>query len=67
MELNVFQNEFRDLSNKFNENKKIILRLEMSGSCLEEVSAELDKLDSVMEALFVDALKAKSWQKPDIS
>ena len=42
----------------------------MSGSCLEEVNAELenlDKLDSVMEAPSVDALKAKSWQKPVIS
>jgi len=63
VELNVFQNEFRDLSNKFNENEKIILRLEMSGSCLEEVNAELDKLDSVMEALSVDALKAKKLAK----
>jgi len=63
VELNVFQNEFRDLSNKFNENEKIILRLEMSGSCLEEVNAELDKLDSVMEALSVDALKAKKIGK----
>merc|ERR1719233_1457003 len=63
VELNIFQNEFRDLSNKFNENEKIIHRLEMQGSCLEEVNAELDKLDSVMEAMSVDALKAKKLSK----
>ena len=53
----------RELSNKFNENEKIIQRLQMSGSCLEEVNAELDKLDSVMEALSIDAHKAKKLAK----
>ena len=63
MELNIFQNEFRDLANKFNENEKIIQRLEMRGNCLEEVNTQLDKLDCVMEAMSVDALKAKKLAK----
>ena len=63
VELNQFQNEFRELSNKFNENEKIIKKLPMSGSCIEEVNAELDKLDSVIEALTVDVHKAKNLAK----
>ena len=59
----MFQDEFHDLSDKFNENEKIIQRLEISGNSAKEVNAELDKLDSTMEAMSVDALKAKKLAK----
>lgn len=63
VELNQFQIEFRELSNKFNENEKIIKKLTVSGENLEEVSAALDELDSVIEALSVDVIKAKNLAK----
>jgi len=63
VELNQFQNEFRELSNKFQENEKIIQKLPMSGESMEEVNTELDKLDSVLEALSVDVHKAKKLAK----
>ena len=63
MELNQFQIEFRELSNKFNENEKIIKKLPVNGSSIEEVNTQLDKLDSVIEALSVDAHKAKNLAK----
>jgi len=63
VELNQFQIEFRELSNKFIENEKIIQKLAICGSCLEEVTDELNKLESVMEALSVDTAKAKRLSK----
>ena len=63
MELNIFQNEFQTLSNRFKENEKLLLGLKMSGSSLEEVNAHLDKLESVTEDISADAIKAKKLAK----
>ena len=40
VELNQFQNEFRELCSKFQENEKIISKLPMSATSLEEVNEE---------------------------
>ena len=63
MELNAFQNEFRELSNKFKENERIIQKLEIIGTSLAEVNAELDNLETVTKALSVDVYKAKKLAK----
>merc|ERR1719167_817731 len=63
VELNIFQNEFQTLSNRFKENEKLLLGLKMSGSSLEEVNAHLDKLESVTEDISADAIKAKKLAK----
>ena len=62
VELYQFENEFRELVNKFSENEKIINRLIMTGfgSSLEEINKELDEIDDVMHALSVDVVKAKN-------
>ena len=43
MELNAFQNEFRELANKFKENEKIIQKLGVRGTALPEINEELTK------------------------
>ena len=63
VELNAFQNEFRELSNKFKENERIIQKLEIIGTSLAEVNAELDNLETVTKALSVDVYKAKKLAK----
>jgi len=62
VELYQFENEFRELVNKFSENGKIINRLIMSGfgNSLEEINKELDEIDNVINALSVDVMKAKT-------
>lgn len=59
VELYQFQTEYRELANKFGENEKIIKKLTVGGSSKEEVNAELDKMDSVIDAFSVDILKVK--------
>ena len=61
VELYQFENEFRELVNKFSENEKIINRLIMTGfgSSMEEINRELDEIDNVINALSVDVAKAK--------
>ena len=68
VELYQFENEFRELLNKFNENRKIINRLIMTGygSSLEELNKELDEIDNVIHALSVDVTKAKSLARSGI-
>jgi len=63
VELNTFQTEFRELSHKFSENEKIILKLAITGSNLHEVNEELDKFDNVIEAFSVDVQKANKLSK----
>ena len=63
MELNAFQNEFRELSNKFKENERIIQKLDIFGTSLAEINAELDNLETVTKALSVDVYKAKKLAK----
>ena len=63
MELNAFQNEFRELANKFKENEKIIQKLGIHGTTLAEVNEELDNLENVTKALSVDVYKAKKLAK----
>ena len=62
----MFQNEFRELANKFKENEKIIQKLAMSGSSLEAVNDELDNLETVTKALSVDVYKAKKLARTGI-
>ena len=59
----MFQNEYRELANKFKENEKIIQKLAMSGATFDEVNDELDNLETVTKALSVDVLKAKKLAK----
>ena len=63
VELNAFQNEFRELANKFKENEKIIQKLGIHGTTLAEVNEELDNLETVTKALSVDVYKAKKLAK----
>ena len=63
VELNAFQNEFRELANKFKENEKIIQKLGIHGTTLAEVNEELDNLENVTKALSVDVYKAKKLAK----
>ena len=63
VELNAFQNEFRELSNKFKENEKIIQKLQIHGTTLIEINEELDNLETVTKALSVDVYKAKKLAK----
>ncbi|XP_023327387.1 guanine nucleotide exchange factor DBS [Eurytemora carolleeae] len=63
VELNQFQNQYRELTNKFNENEKIIKKMAISGESLDEVTRALDELDHVIEALGVDVIKAKCLVK----
>ena len=63
VELNAFQNEFRELANKFNENEKIIQKLGIHGTTLAGVNEELDNLENVTKALSVDVYKAKKLAK----
>ena len=63
VELDLFQNEFTHLVNKFNENEKELLGLKMSGTSIDDIKTHLDKLDSVMENISVDALRAKRLSK----
>ena len=63
VELNAFQNEFRELANKFKENEKIIQKLGSHGTTLAEVNEELDNLETVTKALSVDVYKAKKLAK----
>jgi len=60
VELYQFENEFRELVNKFSENEKIINRLIMTGfgNSLEEISKELEECDNLINALSVDESKA---------
>ena len=61
--MNAFQNEFRELANKFKENEKIIQKLGIQGTTLVEVNEELDNLETVTKALSVDVYKAKKLSK----
>ena len=61
--MNAFQNEFRELSNKFKENEKIIQKLQIHGTTLIEINEELDNLETVTKALSVDVYKAKKLAK----
>ena len=63
VELNAFQNEFRELANKFKENEKIIQKLGIHGTTLAGVNEELDNLENVTKALSVDVYKAKKLAK----
>jgi len=63
VELNEFQNEFRELCSKFQENEKIISKLPMSGTSLDEVNHCLDQFHQVMEALVPDVMRAKKLEK----
>lgn len=51
------------MANKFKENEKIILKLSISGTTVEEVNVELDNLETVTKALSVDVYKAKKLAK----
>ena len=63
VELSQFNNQFGELAKKFGENEKVIKKLSLSVSSIDEVNHELDQLDSVIEALSIDALKAKKLSK----
>jgi len=63
VELGQFNNQFGDLARKFSENEKVIKKLSLSVSSIDEVNNELDHLDRIIEALSVDALKAKKLSK----
>jgi len=62
VELCQFENEFRELVNKFSENEKIINRLIMTGfgNSLEEISKELEECENLINALAVDSNKARN-------
>ena len=49
MEITVFQTEYQQVCTKFKDNENILLDIPVSGSNLEEVNAQLDKLEALME------------------
>lgn len=63
LELNTFQQRFRELANVFAENERLVRDLPVSGSSTEEVNAALDKVDSCAQTLAIEGTKAKSLAK----
>ena len=63
VEIFVFNGRFEEIANKFSDNEKLIKKLSLNVSSIDEVNHILDQLDSVIDALAVDALRAKKLSK----
>ena len=63
MEIFVFNGRFDEIANKFSDNEKLIKKLSLNVSSIDEVNHILDQLDSIIDALAVDALRAKKLSK----
>ena len=63
MEIFLFNGRFEEIATKFSDNEKLIKKLSLNVSSIDEVNHILDQLDSVIDALAVDALRAKKLSK----
>lgn len=63
VEIFLFNGRFEEIANKFSDNEKLIKQLSLNVSSIDEVNHILDQLDSVIDALAVDALRAKKLSK----
>lgn len=63
LELNTFQQRYRELANTFAENDRMVRELPISGSSTEEVNAALDKIDSVTQSVSIAMTKARELTK----
>ena len=63
VEIFLFNGRFEEIATKFSDNEKLIKKLSLNVSSIDEVNHILDQLDSVIDALAVDALRAKKLSK----
>ena len=63
VEIFLFNGRFDEIATKFSDNEKLIKKLSLNVSSIDEVNHILDQLDSVIDALTVDALRAKKLSK----
>ena len=63
VEIFLFNGRFEEIVGKFGDNEKCIKKLSLNVSSIDEVNHVLDQLDIVIDALAVDALRAKKLSK----
>ena len=63
VEIFLFNGRLEEIVGKFADNEKCIKKLSLNVSSIDEVNHVLDQLDSIIDALAVDALRAKKLSK----
>ena len=63
VEIFLFNGRLEEIVAKFADNEKCIKKLSLNVSSIDEVNHVLDQLDSIIDALAVDALRAKKLSK----
>jgi len=63
VEIFLFNGRFEEMVGKFSDNEKCIKKLSLNVSSIDEVNQVLDQLDIIIDALAVDALRAKKLSK----
>ena len=63
VEIFLFNGRLEEIVGKFADNEKCIKKLSLNVSSIDEVNHVLDQLDIVIDALAVDALRAKKLSK----